>query len=199
MNLPDQKIKTTLKCLLILWVAGAGFAAGAQIYKHVDEDGKITFTDQPPDDGTATPVEIKPTNTTPPPSPSAYPQTTPEPDDDGADDSAYTVTITSPEDQTIIPRGPGNLSVSASIKPALAPSQKLQLLLDGSPRGEAQRNSSWALTNVFRGEHQLEVAVLDANGEQVAKSDGITIFVFRPSSNDRSNRVNTRPPRPTPN
>ena len=194
----NQKSKTTLLCLLILWVAGAGLAANAQIYKHVDENGKITFTDQPPDDGRATQVEIKPINTTPPPSPSAYPRTTPEADDEAAS-SGYTISITSPADQTIIPRGPGNFSVSASISPSLAPAQTLQLLIDGSPRGEAQRNPSWAHTNVFRGEHQLVVAVLDANGEQVAKSDGITVFVFRPSSNDKRNRVNPRPPRPTPN
>ena len=196
MNLPGQKIQTLLRCLLILWVAGAGFTANAQVYKQVDEDGNITFTDQPAPD--ATPVEIKPTNTTPPPSPSAYPQATPESDTDVVD-GAYTVTITSPADETIIARGPGNFSVSASIAPALAPAQKLQLLIDGSPRGEAQRNPNWVLTNVFRGEHSLEVAVLDATGKQVARSASVTVFVFRPSTNDKGRRSNPRPPRPTPN
>jgi hypothetical protein len=193
MNLPGQVRKTVLT---ILWVAVASavLTANAQIYKHVDEDGKVTFTDQRPPN--AIPVEINPTNTTPPPSPSAYPETTPETSDDTATGAYYTVTISSPADETIIPRGPGNFSVSANVTPGLYTVHTLQLLIDGSPHGEAQRGTSWALTNIFRGEHKLEVAVMDGNGEQVAISASVTVFVFRPSSNFRSNRPTPRSPRP---
>jgi hypothetical protein len=189
MNLPGQKTKTALKCLLILCFAGAGLTANGQIYKHVDEDGKITFTDKPPPN--ATPVEIKPVNTTPPPSPRAYPKATPKSDDDAASID-YTVSISSPANETIVAPGPGNFSVYASLEPGLSSAHTLQLLIDGSPHGETQRSTSWALTNIFRGEHNLEVAVLDAKGKQLIKSDGITVFVFRPSSHKKKNRLTPR-------
>ena len=172
-----------LRLLLAIWVASAGLTSHAQVYKHVDEDGNITFTDQPPPN--ATPVEINPTNTTPPPSRSAYPRPPPKPSD-AVGSISYTVTISSPANETIIPRGPGNFSVTASTTPGLDSTHTLQLLMDGTPRGAAQRGTSWALSNVFRGEHTLEVAVMDEKGKQVAKSAGIKVFVFRPSSNFRN-------------
>ena len=55
--------------------------------------------------------------------------------------------------------------------------------MDGSPREEPQTGTSWALTNVFRGSHTIEVAVVDEKGKQLAVSEAITVFVFRPSSN----------------
>ena len=88
-----------------------------------------------------------------------------------------------PDDETIIPRGPGNFSVSANISPSLQGKEKLQLLMDGEPRGEPQRGSAWPLTNVFRGTHVLEVTVIDPKGKELAKSEPVTVFVFRPSKN----------------
>ena len=88
--------------------------------------------------------------------------------------------ITSPTDETTIPNGPGNFSVSASVAPAMGPEHNLQLFMDGSPWGEAQRSARWSLTNVFRGEHQLTVAVVDGSGETIATSDPVRVYVFRP-------------------
>ena len=45
------------------------------------------------------------------------------------------------------------------------------------------------------GEHNIQVAVIDEEGNQLGISEGIRVFVFRPSTNDRSRN---RPPRPTP-
>jgi hypothetical protein len=194
MNFPAQNTNRLLKCLLILWVTSAGLTVNAQVYKQVDENGKITFTDQPAPD--ATPVEIKPTNITPPPSPSTYPEAASDSDMDGAG-NAFNVTITSPDDETIIPRGPGNFSVSASTSPALSPRHTLQLMMDGNPHGETQRNPSWTLTNVFRGEHNLQVAIMDVSGREVTRSASVRVYVFRPSTNDKGRSSNTRP-RPTP-
>ncbi len=150
----------------------------AQIYKHVDENGNVTFTDQPPAD--AKPVEIGPTNTTAPPSRGLYPEAPSAPP---TSKKSYSVSISSPVNDTIIPRGPGNFSVSALVSPGLSSGDKLQLLMDGVPEGSPQGHSSWALTNVYRGTHILEVAVVSAKGKELAKSEGITVYVFRPSVN----------------
>jgi len=164
-------------------------AAAAQVYREVDEEGNVTFTDRPQGESEA--VEIGPTNTAPPPPANVFPDAPEEPAN--AAGGSYEVAITNPAHETIIPRGPGNFSVSASVSPGLQTGHKLQLLMDGSPRQEPQTGSTWNLTNVFRGEHNLTVAVIDSKGKQLSESEAVTVFVFRPSTNDRSRR-----PRPTP-
>ena len=152
--------------------------AMAQVYKHVDENGNVTFTDTPPADSEL--IEIRKPNTISAPEIIEYHQEeAPAP----AATTSYKVNITAPADETIIARGPGNFSVSASVTPGLATGSRLQLLIDGGAEGEPQTASSWALTNVFRGTHALEVAVVDGKGKQLAKSAAVTVFVFRPSSN----------------
>ncbi len=181
-----------MKHLLILLLCTLlAMTASAQVYRVVDEHGNVTFTDKPPAD--AEPVDIRQPNTSAPPNAAAFPAPPPKPLDDQDAGGGYQVAITSPANETIIPRGPGNFSVSASVSPALGGGHMLQLLLDGQPRQEPQGSTSWALTNVFRGEHTLTVAVVDKDGKQLATSGPVTVFVFRPSSNFNNNR-----PRPTP-
>ncbi len=176
-----------MKHLLILLLCTLlGMTASAQVYRVVDEHGNVTFTDKPPAD--AEPVDIRQPNTSTPPNASAFPERPSKAADDADASSAYRVSITAPANETIIPRGPGNFSVSASVSPALGSSDKLQLLLDGQPRQEPQTATTWALTNVFRGEHRLTVAVISKDGKQLATSEPVTVFVFRPSSNFNNNR-----------
>jgi hypothetical protein len=165
-----------LPCLLLLTLS---VPAIAQVYKHVDEDGNITFTDQPPPN--STPVEIREPNSSSPP-----PVIAPAPAVEAGEPvivSGYDIAIISPAMDTIIPRGPGNFSVSASLSPALKDGHQLQLLMDGTPREARQTSPSWALTNVFRGAHELTVAVVDKKGKQISISAPVTVYVFRPSSN----------------
>jgi hypothetical protein len=168
--------------------------ATAQVYKHVDEKGNVTFSDQPAPN--AEKIDINPTNTTAPPSAEAFPP--PPPPAPAEAETAYKLAITSPANETIIPRGPGNFSVSASVSPALKGSHMLQLMMDGEAREEPQKGTTWTLTNVFRGEHTIQVAVIDGDGKQLNISDGIKVFVFRPSVNDANRGPGNRPPRPTP-
>ncbi len=177
--------------LLLFFCTLLGMTASAQVYRVVDEDGNVTYTDQPPAD--AEPVDIREPNISAPPSAEAFPAPPPEQISDEGASSGYKVAITAPANETIIPRGPGNFSVSASVTPALGRDHMLQLLLDGEPRQEPQTGTSWALTNVFRGEHNLTVAVVDKEGKRLSTSAPVKVFVFRPSSNFKNNR-----PRPQP-
>lgn len=175
-------------------VAVAATSAQAQssspIYRTTDAQGNVVFTDTPPDgDRKAEPVIIPPTNTA---QPVEVPERQGAPEAEAAQD-APAVVITAPADQTTIPMGPGDFSVSASVDPGLESGQRLQLYVDGAPSGGPQTDSYWNLTNVFRGEHQLTVAVLNADGETLTSSEAITVYVLRPSINSP-----TRKPVPTP-
>jgi hypothetical protein len=182
-----------LRLLFIVLLGTLCWQASAQVYKHVDEDGNITFSDQKHPD--ATEVEFDTLNTLAPPSASAYPQSGNETDEEDADTPQYEVNITTPTNEATIPRGPGNFTVVASVSPPLRGGHLLQLVMDGAPREEAKSYGTWPLTNVFRGEHKLEVSVISKTGNTISTSAAITVFVFRPSSNFTNK--NTRP-RPTP-
>jgi hypothetical protein len=189
-------VKAVVRIFLIVLVALTCWQANAQVYKHVDEDGNVTFTDRKQPN--STPVDLNTTNTLAPPSADAYPK--PGGEDSGDENAVeipdYQITITSPDNETIIPRGPGNFTVTSSVSPALSNGRRLQLIMDGAPREESNSYGTWPLTNVFRGEHKLAVSVVDQSGETLATSEAVTVFVFRPSSN--FTKSNTNRPRPTP-
>jgi hypothetical protein len=151
----------------------------AQVYKHVDEHGNVTFTDKPPADSEL--IEVRAPNTLAAPPKIEY-ATESRKEPEVASES-YTLAITAPANETVIPNGPGNFSVTASVTPGLQGGSRLQLLIDGEPRGEPQKGTSWALTNVYRGAHQLVVVALDSKDKEVGKSDPVTVYVFRPSIN----------------
>lgn len=164
---------------LIIALASISLVCVAQVYKHVDENGNVTFTDKPPPNSEL--IEIREPNTLAAPANIEYhTETAPEA---AAVAEGYAVKITSPANETVIPRGPGIFSVSANVAPSLQSGSKLQLLIDGVAEGEPQRSSTWALSNVYRGTRQLEVVVLDDGGKELAKSKAVTIYVFRPSRN----------------
>lgn len=159
----------------------AGSALATDVYKVVDENGNVSFTDQPPKDTTAGTVErvqlSSPNSATPPPEMPEPAAPAPEPEA-----VAYETVITSPPDGTTMPMGPGNFVVSAMADPALG-GDRLRLLMDGEPLGEPQTSRTWQLTNVNRGEHQLTVERVNSRGKVLDRSLPITVYVMRPSIN----------------
>lgn len=187
-------MRNLMLCLLVLLPQ----VAAAQIFKSVDEQGNVTFSDTPPSSGPSEQIEVRQTNRTP--APAVIEPLTPEPDAAAEEEAAvaYSLAITSPDNETTIAMGPGNFSVSAAVEPALQQGALLQLYIDGTPSGEPQASGTWALTNVFRGAHDLTVAVVDSRGERLAESAAVRVYVLRPSVNS-PNRVRPGPPpRPTP-
>jgi hypothetical protein len=170
--------------LLILTLLVLPLAASAQIYRTTDEHGNEVFTDSPPPGSSKSQrVDIQQTNTiAPPPSrPAPAAPQAPEPEP-----VAYSVSIIEPANETSFPMGPGNFSVIAEVTPALTGDNALQLHIDGIPWGQPQRDTTWALTNIFRGAHDLTVQVIDTEGQSLATSSAIRVFVHRPSVNFRN-------------
>ena len=153
-------------------------AIAQSVYKVTDADGNVTFTDTPPLSGEGTieehsvhaPNSSKPTVSTKTPSESAALE---EP-------TLYDTRIVAPTANATIPMGPGDFAVQAAFSPRLAPGEALQLLLDDEPVGAPQRTANWQLSNVYRGEHRLQVVRLDKSGSHLDASAASTVFVMRP-------------------
>jgi len=165
--------------LAIAVFAGAvpkGFAQ--TVYKVTDKDGNVTFTDTPPSDKEAV-VEaqtVHSLNT----SAAVTPAPKSEPDAVATEPISYETLIMSPAEAATIPMGPGNFSVDAMVRPALSQGERVVLTLDGEPVGTPQRMTTWQLTNVYRGEHRLQVVRVNAEGARVNASSERTVYVMRP-------------------
>ena len=151
------------------------------VYKVTDANGDVTFTDTPPLSigGTSEEHAVHAPNTAKPTETTRAPATPFEVEER----IRYNTRTVTPADNATIPMGPGNFAMLAALNPHLAPSETLQLLLDGDPVGAPQRIANWQLTNVYRGEHQLQVVRLDASGAQLDASPASTVYVLRPIVN----------------
>lgn len=158
----------------------------AEIYKTVDKDGNVVYTDQAPHGNKKTEkVTLKPSNSVPA---IETPAIKLSPDSPDKPFKYKSLRIVSPENDSAIEHGPGNFSVKVKIKPNLSNSHSIQLFIDGEPYGQPGNSTSWALTNVFRGTHILQVKILDARGKTVKKSKKSSVHVFRPSVAHPGNR-----------
>ena len=164
-----------------IWLAPAHTLLAQPVYKVTDTDGNVTFTDTPPlssdsaveEHSVHAPNSAKPTETTRTPAASVEVEAP----------TRYDTRIVTPAENATIPMGPGNFVVQAALSPRLASRESLQLLLDGEPVGAPQRTANWQLTNVYRGEHRLQVVRLDESGAPVDTSAASTVFVMRPIVN----------------
>lgn len=158
----------------------------AEIYKTVDKDGNVVYTDQAPHgDKKTEKIELKASNSVPA---IKTPAIKLSPQDPDKPFKYKSVRIVSPEDDSAIEHGPGNFSVTAKIKPQLRNNDKIQLFIDGEAHGQPGKSSTWALKNVFRGTHVLQVKVINEKGKTVKKSKKSSVHVFRPSVAHPGNR-----------
>tara|TARA_R110001592_G_scaffold363393_1_gene687204 strand:- start:43487 stop:44020 length:534 start_codon:yes stop_codon:yes gene_type:complete len=171
-----------LATLLLLPLLGT-----AQIYKSTDDQGNVSYSDTPPTSGPSEQVKLQETNSTPAPDMVA-PAASSTDSADEEEGAQYSVSIASPANETTIPMGPGNFSISASVEPALSQGALLQLYVDGSPSGSPQSSNNWTLTNVFRGAHDLKVAVVSNRNDPVAESETVRVYVLRPSTNFKNRK-----------
>ena len=170
--------------LLALIACLTGSPALAAIYKTVDEEGNVVFTDVPPKDQSKA-IEIDAGNTyQPAPLPAAN---TPAPAaaDEAETEEELTVNyeslqITAPADDEALRENAGNVTISVSANPSLDIEQghAVQILVDGTPSTSAAA-TSLSLTNVDRGTHSLVAQILDADGQVLISSSPVTFHMLR--------------------
>jgi hypothetical protein len=165
-------MRTLLMFILMLLAA----SATAAIYKWVDKDGKVHYSDTPIEN--AQPVEFKENTQNqiklPPP---VVRESAPQPQEPVED--LYQMRITSPSEEETLRDNNGNITIIGSIAPDLASNHRLILLMDGQVIGAAQSIPVFSLDNIDRGEHTFEIKAIAQNGKQLASTPPRTVFLHR--------------------
>lgn len=180
-----------MRILLLLLGILIVLPAMGDVYRSVDEDGNVVFSDKPSPN--AEKVEINEVQTIDPGSTPKFKYSPPH-EPQGPAASYTNISITSPSNDEALSANDGNVSVSVSVEPHLFPGHIIVLYLDGSPAGES--NGQFNLTNLDRGTHTLAAAVKNQqSGQEVIKSETITFTVHRHSIQHKPSTVGKPPPK----
>lgn len=153
-----------------------GTAPKGSVYKQVDPEGNVTYTDKPPS-ADAKPVTVpKGTEYAPP----KLPEFTPAPSrskDTSKPFSYDSFAITAPKNDESIWDNTGNINASVSFEPFLQSGHDIEFLLDGvsAARGSS---ASHQFSNVDRGTHEIVARIVDSN-DQVLESATVTFHMKR--------------------
>lgn len=187
-----------MRSLLIFAGLVVAFAAPAQeIYRWVDKDGVVHYSDQPGSNDAVVITVIEP-NAYEPESPSAADASgsrSPEPpESDGARYQA--LSIVSPTPDQVFFGADTVVTATAEIDGTLHPDHSVVFFLNGN-RHEAPDLSA-EFTNLARGSYTLSASILDGAGRPVISSEPTTFHVRQPSINAPQSPQAPKPPRPRP-
>lgn len=153
-----------------------GSFAQAAVYKKVDADGNVSFSDVP--DKSAQLVNVAPLETVPALSPDVIAKTLS--DDDSQKSAAaninYTIKIISPKSDQTYHRSADAFSANVEVKPNLQDGDHLVFLVDGKTSDQTIPPNT-----LDRGQHQFEARVVSAKG-RILKSQTTTFFVQQPTA-----------------
>ncbi|WP_165905001.1 DUF4124 domain-containing protein [Parashewanella curva] len=161
-------------CLLLL-----SWSTMAAVYKWIDKDGNVHYSDKPRPGA----VEVKPNVTTlnemswPSNKPKAQNEAIPQ-----GETLAAQVTIVSPQDQQTIRDNNGRFEVTA-VAQGVSKKSIWRLFINGNPYGNEQTSGRFQVDGLDRGEHKLKVVVNPQGSDAAYSSDEITIYLHRHSKN----------------
>ena len=166
----------------------------AAIYRYVDDDGNVVFTDRPRKDAQTVTAEVENTySQTQGPAAAAGtrgPYASGRRSSDEAPEtepfSYQSISIVSPADDESLRDNAGNVSITATTVPPLRATDVAVLLVDGAPAVSSQ-SLQFNLENVDRGTHTLAVRIQSSTGQIIGESPASTFHLQRYSRLNRPN------------
>ncbi len=154
-------------------------AAHAEVYRHVDEYGNVTFSDEPIDGGET--IDVKPVTTITLPKLETVNQSDQLREIVEEEGALYeSVSFSRPENNQAFHSGNGNVTFEVASSPGLQQGHKYEVTLDGQPVGQAT-SGRLTVNNIDRGTHEARVHIVDKNGVLVKTGAPISFTVHRPS------------------
>ncbi len=167
------KLKLVVSMMLLSISSATVFnsqLANAAVYKKVDADGNVSFSDVP--DKSAKLISVSPLSTVPAMSPELIASTLADNQNSTSDERAvsYALTIISPTPNQTFQRGSSAFAANVQVKPDLRKGDRLITLVDGKP------GSGGSAEEMDRGQHQFEAKIVNASG-RVLTSQSVFFFV----------------------
>lgn len=160
----------------------------AEVYKTVDENGNVTYTDRSPGDG-ATPMELPELSIIETP---IYEKTAREAGLKGAKGDENEVSlkslrqkyrdfaIISPINEETIFNPEQAIPVAWSVSSPLAAGMTVTLFVDGKKQASTTQPII-PLASLERGEHTLTAELKDAKNQKIATAQAVTFFIRKPN------------------
>ena len=194
----NKGLINTLIPLAILLLPLCAFAQG-EIYKVVDKDGNVTFTDQPPADG-AQPMDL------PPLSVIESDVQVPEPPAAGTAGAAVEqpkppttkelrrqfrdFKITRPQAEETFWGTANTVVVSWGTSQPITPGMSVMLFVDGA--GQKASAAGGVTLTLDRGEHQVYAELRGEGNRRIATTQTVTFFVKQYSANFNRRAIGPR-------
>ena len=186
----------TMRSILILAGLVVSLAAASQdIYRWVDKDGVVHYSDQPGSDSAVLIETVEPnTMDAAEPSPSGAASSGRDEDEPPEEVAPYqTLSIASPTPDQVFFGGDAVVTASAELDGTLRPDHSVVFFLNGN-RHEAS-GLSMEFADLERGSYFLRASILDQAGRPVLSSQQISFHVRQPSINSpQSPQARPKPP-----
>lgn len=178
--------------LIILGLALCiGVSAQDRVYKRVNPDGSVEYSDQPIEGAEVMSVPKGSTFTMP----ETSTPTTPSAASTGEEASVRydSLAITRPTNDEAIRSNEGKVTALVRVVPDLAANHRYRWKMDGEIVQDVN-SPELRLNNVDRGSHTLQAEIVDVDGKVIISSDSITFHLLR----YRIPGAQPTPPPPTP-
>ncbi len=177
-------MRTLIICIAGTFLLFALSASQAQaIYKTVDADGNVTYTDQPPNPE-AQPMDLPPITVADPYE--ARASRSAENDEPVEELVPYAdFRLLSPTQEEHFWGTGGTFTAQVASSQPLAPGHLVQFYLDGSLAGTGT-GSFLEFTNIDRGEHRIRAEITTPSGEILARTEDVVFFMRQQTVINRS-------------
>lgn len=171
----------------------------AEVYKTVDEDGNVTYTDQPPGDGSR-PMDLPPLSIIETPVYQKTAREAAQSADGAAGEENKEIplktlrrtyrdfAIISPATEESVWRPDGPVSVAWNTASPLVAGMTVTLSVDGKKQ-TATTATIIPIVGLERGEHTLTAELKDSRNRRIATANSVTFFIRQPN-------IYTNRPRP---
>jgi hypothetical protein len=157
---------------MLVLITAFGVTAQTKIYKVVNKDGTISFSDEPIAGGEE--VQLSGNSTTiesvPVPLQPATPQEPPK-------QVNYRISILSPAPEATLRNNNGDIRIASRIEPKTTGTY----LLDFGGQQQSSNTGVFSLENIDRGAHTYKVLFTDNKGKVIASSDERTLYLHQAS------------------
>ena len=176
----------------VIWICLVpAMASAGTAYRWVDENDRVNYSDRPAPG--AQRIELIAATPAARAVPASTPVTRSQPVPDGPGAAVYeSFRVVQPARQQVFWGTGGRVDVGLLLAPELQPGHRLGVYLDGELAVLDGRGTRFQLHDVHRGEHTLQVVILDARQNEILRSPAVTFFVQQTSIHYPRNQAGNR-------